>query len=41
MVRIALTTSKNSPNLFQSMKILGKEEVSRRIDKTLNSKVLA
>ena len=41
MVRIALTTSKNGPNLFQSMKILGKEEVSRRIDKTLNSKVLA
>lgn len=37
MVRIALTTQKNSPNLYQILKILGAEEVSRRIEKTINS----
>ncbi len=31
MIRIALTTSKQSPNLYYILKILGKEEVKRRI----------
>ena len=32
MVRIALTSSKQSPNLYQVLHILGKEEVDRRIE---------
>ena len=32
MLRIALTTKKNSPNLYYVMKVLGKEECSNRID---------
>ena len=31
MIRIALTTSKQSPNLYYVLKVLGKEEVCRRI----------
>lgn len=33
MVRIAMTTSRNSPNLYQVLCILGAEEVQRRISK--------
>lgn len=32
MLRIALTTKKNSPNLYYVMKVLGKEECDNRID---------
>ena len=35
MVRIALTTSKQSPNLYYVLKVLGKNEVIRRITKAL------
>ena len=36
MVRIAMTTSKNSPNLYQVLSILGIEEVRRRINLTIS-----
>ena len=32
MLRISLTTRKNSPNLYYVMKVLGKEECSRRLN---------
>ena len=32
MLRISMTTSKQSPNLYQILHILGKDEVDRRID---------
>ena len=32
MLRIALTTRKNSPNLYYVMRVLGKDEYSKRID---------
>lgn len=35
MVRIAITTQKNSPNLFQTISILGLSELERRIKKTV------
>ncbi len=35
MVRITLTTSKQSPNLYCVLNVLGRDEVIRRIDKTL------
>ena len=35
MLRITLTTRKNSPNLYYVMQILGKEECNRRIDLVL------
>ena len=35
MLRITLTTRKNSPNLYYVMRILGKEECNRRIDLVL------
>lgn len=37
MVRIAMTTSRNSPNLYQVLSILGPEEVRRRITETLKN----
>lgn len=36
-LRVALTTHKNSPNLYQIMNILGKDEVIRRIDLAIKS----
>jgi len=36
MVRIALTASKQSPNIFYVLRILKKEEVSRRIKKAID-----
>ena len=36
MIRICLTTRKNSPNLYYVMKILGKEECNRRFDNLIN-----
>ena len=36
MVRIALTSSKQSPNLYYILRILKNEEVSRRINKTIS-----
>lgn len=38
MIRIALTTSKQSPNLYWILQILGKEEVSRRISSVIELK---
>ncbi len=38
MIRIALTTSKQSPNLYWILQILGKEEVSRRINTIIELK---
>ncbi len=35
MLRIAMTTSKQSPNLYWILQILGKEEIARRINKVL------
>ncbi|MCQ3035550.1 MAG: glutamate--tRNA ligase [Bacilli bacterium] len=35
MIRVALTGSKNSPNLYFVIQILGKEEVNRRINKAI------
>ena len=35
MIRIALTSSKQSPNLYYILRILGKEEVTRRIKKVI------
>ena len=35
MIRIALTSSKQSPNLYYILKILKNEEVSRRIKKAI------
>lgn len=35
MLRIAMTTSKQSPNLYWILQILGKEEITRRINKVL------
>lgn len=37
MVRIAITTKKNSPNLFQTISILGLPELERRIKKTVET----
>lgn len=34
-VRIALTTSKQSPNIYYVLQILGKERVAKRIDKVI------
>ena len=31
MLRISLTTRRNSPNLYYVMKVLGKEECDRRL----------
>lgn len=36
-LRVALTTHKNSPNLYSIMKILGKDEVLRRIDMAISN----
>lgn len=36
ILRISLTTKKNSPNLYYVMKVLGKEECDRRINKILS-----
>ena len=36
MIRIALTTKKNSPNLYYVMKILKKEECDRRFDNVIS-----
>lgn len=36
MVRIAMTTSRNSPNLYQVLCILGADEVKRRISATIS-----
>ena len=35
ILRITLTTKKNSPNLYYVMKVLGKEECDKRIDKVI------
>lgn len=35
MVRISLTTSKQSPNIYYVLRILGKEEIARRISKSI------
>ena len=35
MIRIALTSSKQSPNLYYILRILGNKEVSRRIKKVI------
>lgn len=35
MVRITMTTSKQSPNLYWVLQILGKDEIARRIEKVL------
>ena len=35
MIRIALTSSKQSPNLYYILRILGTKEVSRRIKKVI------
>lgn len=37
MLRIALTNKKNAPNLYYVMKVLGKNESNRRIDKVIKS----
>ncbi|MDD4532041.1 MAG: hypothetical protein PHW22_01210, partial [Bacilli bacterium] len=37
MVRIALTTSKRSPDLYSILHILSKEEIDRRFAKTIDS----
>ena len=37
ILRITLTTSKNSPNLYNVMTILGKEEVTKRINYVLDN----
>ena len=36
LLRITLTSRKNSPNLYYVMKILGKGECCRRIDKAIS-----
>ena len=36
IIRIALTTKKNSPNLYYVMKILKKEECDRRFDNLIS-----
>ncbi len=36
MLRISLTTRKNSPNLYYAMKVLGGNEVERRLNKVIN-----
>ena len=36
LLRVTLTSRKNSPNLYYVMKILGKDECSRRIDKAIS-----
>ena len=35
MVRVALTTSKQSPNLYWILQILGVDEIRRRIEKVI------
>ena len=35
MIRIAISTRKNTPNLYYVLKILGKEEVTKRINKII------
>ena len=35
MIRIALTSSKQSPNIYYILRILGKEEINRRIEKAI------
>lgn len=37
IIRLALTGSKNSPNLYCVLKILGRDEINRRVDKVLAS----
>ena len=37
MIRICLTTRKNSPNLYYVMQVLGKEECSRRFNQVVSS----
>ena len=37
MIRISLTTRKNSPNLYYVMKILGKEECDRRFNQVIEN----
>ena len=37
LLRISLTSRKNSPNLYYVMKVLGKEKCSKRIDNIINS----
>lgn len=37
MLRISLTTRKNSPNLYYVMKVLGKEECDRRLNKIIET----
>ena len=36
MLRISLTSKKNSPNLYYVMKVLKKEECDRRINKVIS-----
>lgn len=36
-LRVAMTTKKNSPNLYSILNILGKEEVLNRLEKAINS----
>lgn len=35
ILRIALTNRKNSPDIYQIMQLLGKDEVSRRLQKAI------
>lgn len=39
MLRIALTSSKQSPNLYYVLQILGKENISKRIEYVINHKL--
>ena len=35
MIRLSLTTKRNSPNLYYVMQVLGKEECSRRFNQVI------
>ena len=37
MIRISLTTKRNSPNLYYVMQVLGKEECDRRFNSVVSS----
>ena len=36
MIRIALTTKRNSPNLYYVMQVLGKQECERRFNQVIS-----
>ena len=36
MIRVAITTRRNSPDLFELMNLLGEKEVKNRLDKIIS-----